>query len=130
MYTIVRIEHANGYGMFRASDPAANNGDYVKPDSIYSIGDSIETELMANKHRQYNTPCEDGINRKNDDFCAFKSMEHFNNVIIKEDLQYLLNNHPYKVLLLTVSKIKEGKDQVCYKKKHIISSQDISSLFK
>lgn len=118
MYTIIRIEDINtGNGMFNSDK---------------GITDFDNTKNMYKLHAKLNPPFEDGINREEDDFCAFSSMEAFNNNTIPEELKWLLINHTqFQVLLLNVSTCKIGNSgyQVCYKKKDIITQQNITSLF-
>lgn len=118
MYTIVRIEDiTTGKGMFN---------------SKIGIGDFDETNRMYELHKKLPNPYNDHIDLKGDDYCAFKSMQAFNANTIPEELKWLLTNYPqFQVLLLTVSTCKVGISgyQVCYKKKNIITQQNITSLF-
>ena len=120
-HTIIRIEHADGYGMFRTIDCRGDR---------YILGASVHTVEMEALHRRRNSPFRDGIEFTNDMFCAFDSLETFKQLVIDEELKWLLNNHDFKVLMLDVTEIVKGEHQVCYKKEHVIQIKDISSLFK
>jgi len=118
MYTIIRIEDVNtGKGMYNSDK---------------GIADFDNTKNMCKLHKILPNPYRDGIELEKDDFCAFSSMEAFNNNTIPEELKWLLINHTqFQVLLLNVSTCKIGNSgyQVCYKKKDIITQQNITSLF-
>lgn len=121
IFTIIRIEHADGWGMFRMAGFPENER--------YILGDSPETCSMYELHKNRRTPSQDGIEISCDMFCAFESLDQFNELIIADELRWLLNNQPYKVLMLDVTNIAKGQHQVCFKKSDIIQSKDISSLF-
>jgi hypothetical protein len=124
MHTIIRVEHADGWGMFRYDE--VNNGpDY----SRYTLGNSEETYEMYCLHAIRNIPTKDGIEMHDDMFCAFESLETFNALVIPEELSWLLKNHNFKVLMLDVTHIEKGKHQVCYRKKDVIQTKDITKLF-
>lgn len=119
IFTIIRIEHEDGWGMFR------RNGE-----DKYILGDSYETQSMFSLHVNRRTPFQDNIDITEDMFCAFESLDQFNELVIADELRWLLNNQSYKVLMLDVTNITKGQHQVCFKKSDIIQSKDISSLFK
>jgi len=119
-HTIIRIEHADGYGMYRAK----NWGER------YTLGDCENTEKMNELHANRKTPYSDGIKFDNDMFCAFESLETFKALVIDSELSWLLHNHDFKVLMLDVTLIHRGEHQVCYKKEHVLQTKDISSFFK
>jgi len=123
-YNIIRIEHKDGFGMFRT-----NWGSEYK--NKYTIGDSKETAAMYNRHNLLPTPWRDGIKDFDtyDMYCAFNDLKTFNKLVKKEELKFLFKKG-YKVLLITVSKRLKGKWQVAYKKEDILTTTNISSLFK
>jgi hypothetical protein len=123
MKTVIRIEHSDGWGMFRKNYA-------VHPSGRYVLGDSPETQQMYELHYNRNTPRDDGIKMNDDMYCAFESLDTFNALVIPEELRWLLNNQEFKVLMLDVKKVAVGKHQVCYKKTDILQTKDISSLFK
>ena len=118
-FNIVRIEHTDGWGMFRWNTATGDR---------YTVGDSAETMGMYEKHSVRPTPFADGIDRKEDMFCAFETLETFNGLIDKDELKYLFSQG-FKVLLITVKKYVRGNYQVCYKKQDVLTTTDISSLF-
>jgi hypothetical protein len=129
---IVRVEHADGCGMFR-------NDKYGK--YRYILGNSDETIKMYELHDSLPTPKRDrGFNLGDlgwgdfDEFmegrfCAYKTLDSFYQWIVKDELKWLLNNHDFKVLLIEVTELLEGEYQVLYKKENIVNVEDISSLF-
>ena len=121
MYQVIRIEHTDGWGMFRWND---------KTGERYTIGDSVESMPMYQLHKNRNNPYEDNIDDFNDDmFCAFINLDTFNELVEKPSLLYLLDKG-FKVLMLTVTKIKKGEHQVCYYKEDVMQITDISAIFK
>jgi hypothetical protein len=120
MTTIIRVEHSDGWGMFRY------NYDLAKR---YVLGDTKDTEKMHELHLNRNTPFCDGIRMESDMFCAFDSLDTFNALVIPKELKWLLNNKDFKVLMLDVTDVISGKHQVCYKKEDVLQTKDISSLF-
>ena len=132
---IVRVEHTDGYGMFRANR-AIDSDRYV-------LGKTSETENMLKLHEELPAPFKDaGINGGKyintdvfDDkimkgrFCAYKNLECFYQWIIKEELKFLLTNHDFKVLLIEVKDYLEGDYQVLFSKEDIVHVEDITSLF-
>lgn len=119
-HTIIRIEHADGWGMFR----------YKDFDERYTIGNCSNTKEMYKLHVKRNDPFDDGIDLECNMFCAFESLETFKALVVDCELSWLLYNHDFKVLMLDVTEIKKGKHQVCYKKEHVLQTKDISSFFK
>lgn len=120
MHTIIRIEHTDGWGMFRSN--------YLEAGYRYTIGDSSETRKMFDIHGSRKNPWADGIQLSDDMFCAFDSLETFNSLITPEEVKFLLTEG-FKVLMIDVSTIVKGSDQVAYKKTDILQTKDISSLF-
>jgi hypothetical protein len=130
---IVRIEHADGWGMFR--------GGKNQEESRYSLGETDETLEMCELHNSLPTPKIDrGFNLENlghfeflefmeGRFCAYKTLDSFYQWIVKDELEWLLTNYDFKVLLIEVTELLEGDYQVLYKKEHIVNVEDISSLF-
>lgn len=119
MKTIVRIEHKNGNGIWRAVN---ENGDCI-------IDFTSFYEEICDKHEYFPTPYEEGLNiDMTVDFCAFKSIPQLEQWVEREWLQELFDND-FKVLLLEVKNWKEGEYQILFRKEDIISSKDISSLF-
>lgn len=119
MHTIIRIEHSDGCGMFRSNEETGYR---------YTIGDSKETERMFLIHGARKSPFGEGFKFRDDMYCAFDSLETFNELVEPEEVQFLLTKD-FKVLMIDVSEMLKGVDQVCYKKEHILQTKDISSLF-
>lgn len=119
MKTIVRIEHKNGYGIWRALNE--NEDCIINFCSFYSA--------ICDKHDAFPTPYEEGLNIDTTvDFCAFKSIPQLELWIEHKWLKELFEND-FSVLLLEVSNWKEGEYQILFKKEDIISSKDVTSLF-
>lgn len=123
--TLIRVEHTDGFGMFRYND------DVDEPVRRYMIGDSKETNIIWEKHMNMPTPGNDGIGLCSADFCAFRTMKEFQVFTDKEEIKFLITQHDFKVLVLEVpnDKIKVGGHQSCYRKEDVVSTNDISSLF-
>jgi len=120
MTTIIRIEHTTGWGLWRAAlDPFT---------SIIEVLDCYEE--IAAKHRNMPTvPSDPGLGYRDDDeFCAFKSIEEFNQWMEKSWIPELVNNG-FKVLMIDVSECRIGEYQVVFKKENILQTKDITSLF-
>lgn len=111
---IVRVEHTDGIGMFTGDD-RSHTVDYICPE-IYT------------RHAKFKTPREEGLKREKDEFCAYKSIDHIQQWIMKDEFHILFENN-YKVYLIEVSNFREGKDNVLFKKQDIINKTDISQLF-
>lgn len=122
MKTIIRIEHSCGNGIWKAL--------YSRFDNIcYSF--SFYNNFKE-KHASFPTPYFDkGINRmmEIDEYCAFKSIEQLQQWIEKEWWIEIFKAG-FKVFMLDVTSYVEGEYQILYKKKNILQSKDISSLFK
>lgn len=136
MYTIVRIEHEDGFGMFRVPTEYYFDKDYeprsetadVEFVNRYQIGDSDETNEMYRRHSMRRTPRQDGIELTDDMFCAFDSLETFNALVEPEEVKFLLTKG-FKVYMLEVKEVAKGSHQVCFRKEDIITRKDISTLF-
>jgi hypothetical protein len=117
--TVIRIENPNdGKGLWQSKE----NGDNI----YYKF--SFRKKLVI-KHDLFPTPSEDNLNLDDDDFCAFKSIEQIQQWINIEWWEEIFE-YGFKVLMIDVSEFKEGKYQILFKKKDILQSKDISSLFK
>lgn len=128
MKTIVRIEHEDGWGMFRNKE------------NRYVVGEGNNPimDKLWDRHSTWTinggmpVPSNDGIDMGlgwKEWFCAFKSMEQFNNWVKKDEAKELLKFN-FKILLLEVTEYQEGGNQIVYTKESIVSERDISSLFE
>lgn len=122
---IIRVEHSDGFGMFMGA-LYDNNGIYIS-DRDHKV--SIICPSISNKHQLFNSPFEDGLDINNDDFCAYKDTIELRRWIRQQEFSILFDND-YKVYQIEVSHWQEGRDNVLFKKEHIISKIDISNQFK
>lgn len=120
MTTIIRIEHTTGWGLWRA---------HLNP--FTAIIEELECfNEVLEKHKNMPTVINDpGLGSRNtDEFCAFKSIEEFNQWMDKAWMPELVDND-FKVLMIDVSECRIGQYQVVFKKEHILQTKDITSLF-
>ena len=118
---IIRIEHNNGIGMFRAGDVEGHSRD----DIYYFAPDLVDRF----KHSAFPTPFKDNLdiwlnNKKW--YCAFKSLDDMINWVTETEL-IVMSNHNYKVLQLEVEEYQIGDFQVLYTKESIKKSIDITN---
>jgi hypothetical protein len=110
---VVRIEHPEvGKGMFT----------HKRPENLKS--------LYKRHSDSFPTPYTDkGINYFDGDwFCAYKTLEQFNQWVTHEEVNILLNLG-FRIYLLDLNSYQIGEFQVVFKKEGIISKKDISELF-
>ena len=121
MKTLIRIQHNNGKGLFRALD---TKGECIL-ESLHCY------EALTYKHWEFPSPLEDnllnGISKK--EFCAFKSIEQVKQWIEPEWFNEIIKAG-FKVLLLDVSDCREGEYQILYKKEDVLQTKDIPELFR
>lgn len=118
MFTVIRIEHSDGNGIWRSADNKCRR---------YELDNSEFTRQMHYLHRGIPAAIYmHGFTKQH--YCAFESMETFKPFIVDNELKWLLNNG-FKVLLIDVKSVISDGYQVAYKKCDIISTKDISSLF-
>lgn len=65
---------------------------------------------------------------REDEFCAFLTLEQLQDIIKPEELAIILS-YGFKVYILELSDYREGVDQVLYQKECVISQTDITDLF-
>ncbi len=115
MIQIIRIEHKDsGKGLFRHLDVCWQE----------------LTELFE-RHCKFKTPGADGLNIRQSDkewFCAYKTLEQFQNWILKEEIPIILA-HGYDIWLLEVTEYQEGRDQVIFTKESIQNLRNLNDLF-
>jgi hypothetical protein len=114
--TIIRIEHEDGWGMFRMG----NNENKKTVDQI--------SWRVYTKHGDMPGPRNDGLEIEADDFCAYTSMSSMSQWIQPEDVKLLIP-HGYKVYLIDVTEAKIGEHQALFKKQNIVLKKDITVLF-
>ena len=122
---ILRLEHLDGFGIFRNHDENGNYRDYQL--SHTSVDDDI-----CRRHNNLPIPQDDiGIADQFEEgshFCAYKSISQFYEWIQPNEFKEL-HEHGIRAYLITVSECIIGALQVVYKKEDIISKHDVSSLF-
>lgn len=122
MNTIIRIEHEDGFGICRYQlNPFKQR---------YVIGDSAETDDLWSRHNDIPPPARDNLASVMTDqhYCAFKSLESFENMVYRHEVNFLLKMN-FKVYLLEVSECFFGNYQCIYRKQDILLKKDISNLF-
>jgi hypothetical protein len=118
---IIRVEHEDGYGMFR------KNSDRYR---VVDLCESVMGELCE-RHREFPTPNQDNLIEYKDGyewFCAFRSMEEFNSWVTREQVSVLIE-YDFRVFILEVTEYQIGDYQVLYRKDSIISKTDITNLY-
>ncbi len=110
--TIFRVEDRTGCGMFRSDlNPVRN---FCRD--------------IHNRHSSFNTPDEDGLYIKDNEFCAYKSLDHIKQWILKDEFE-LLVAYGFKIYEIGVKKWREGRDNVLFQNKHIMFKKDITKAF-
>lgn len=121
MTTIIRIEHTDGWGIFRAPWVASKRS---RP--------CIDTlcPQACDRHLGFHTPTDDGYPINSDDyFCAYKTLDDMKRWLNSDEIRILLENG-FKVFLLEVSDCFLGVDNAIFKKQDILLKKDISDLFR
>lgn len=117
---IVRLECTDGNGPWRTDWGAGLTDVFQK---------TFKRHSTANK-KGMPLPCRDGIgDMDDDDLCAYHSLEDMKKWVYLGELSNAIIKHDLRVLLLDVMKVKKGINQVVYKRKWIISKEDISEMF-
>ncbi len=143
MKTIIRIEHNDGFGMFRknwdnggrffcVSDTTEGNPFLMSRGVDGWLMDNLWNRHSAHSDCGMPTPYSDGIDLDLDDkdwYCAFKSLEEFSEWVKPKEAD-ALTKLDFKILMLDVTEYQEGEKQVAYTKESISSFKDISGLFK
>jgi len=120
---IIRIEHFDGYGLFRTQD----GFNYYRDHNVVNI-----LPELSKRHYNFNSPSEDKLEIFKDNkewFCAYKSIDQLQQWILKSEFQTLFDND-YMVLLIECTMYQIGRDQIIYTKESIKSCKDISELFQ
>lgn len=126
MKSVIRIEHpSTGWGIFTNSNVEQG------------LEDKAGVEYLSNpddfylKHSKFPTPYEDkGIEHSPhaDEFCAFRTLDIFNQWISSLEVKEFINMG-FKIYLLDISSYEEGEFQVIYKKENITQMKDITHIF-
>jgi hypothetical protein len=119
---IIRIEHTDGYGIFRISRRER-----------YRVGDSIHTQRIFDTHKEFPTPYRDGIIDMNEDhFCGFNTPSIFSEFMNYKELAWLIQNHDFNVFIIKVDieYCLIGTYQTCFDKKGKIDVKNITYLFE
>ena len=121
---IIRIEHSDGWGIFRAKRNRI---------TVYNRSKNKLLNNLAQRHNAYGKgfprPSQEGLNMNEKWFCAFKSINQLKYWIRKAELAELIKKK-FKIFLLEVTEYQEGKKQVIFTKESIILKQDITKMFK
>lgn len=120
---ILRVEHKiDNKGIFRSRTPQYN----------VRLHRMKGWKKLFERHRDnFPTPYLDkGINRSPifGEFCAFKSVEQFQQWVTNDEIKGLIKIG-FRVLLLEVSDCVVGKHQILFGRENVLTSKDISELF-
>jgi len=123
MRQILRLEHADGQGIFTSFKPDGDRRDEYDCTRVECHDD------VSMRHESFNNPYMEGIRFiEGVHFCAYKSVEQFQKWIYSgEFAEYYRNG--IKAYLIEVSEYLEGRDQILYEKQYIVSKKDVSQLF-
>ena len=116
---IIRVEHADGLGMFMKADRRKH--------CVYNCP---ELQALADRHESFPLAKNevDVWKDSKEWFCAYLSIVQLQEWVFPKEFEHLFSRGS-KVWLLDVIEWQEGKHQVVYTKKSIISKKDISELF-
>lgn len=117
--TIIRIEHPNGWGLWR-----------TQIDGQYLIETASCHDALSDKHYNFPTPFHDeGLGKYDtNEFCAFKTIDSLQEWVEPEWMKEIISIG-FKVLMIDVSTCRVGEYQILYKKENILQTKDITSLF-
>lgn len=125
--TIIRIEHKeSGLGIFQTKGKTGKR-DFFGP---LSLIEELPLKRLCSRHNEkFPSPCND-LNRyiKDDEFCAFKSIEQVQQWITPREINILTNND-FRILELKVTNYTIGNYQILFYKDSIIKSRDITHIF-
>ena len=114
---VVRVQNREtGIGMF-----------YTTNLLMYTSG----LTQVCYRHRDFNTPDEDGLDVRLDGkewFCSYKSIEQFQQWVMLDEVRILIDKG-FDVLLLDVKEFQVGEHQVIFTKQSIVSTKIINELF-
>lgn len=120
MKQIVRVEHPlSGRGMFTNRGAAAIG---------YMWDSSNKFRPLLRRHESFNTPFEDNLEFTIDHHCGYRSIDHFQKWVTKEEIGWLIEMG-YVIYLISLSDYQEGIDNVIFLKKDILSKENINQLF-
>lgn len=122
---VLRIEKANGQGMFMGSAVSAYEIISEACDRHFTYRDDCIGEYFPRPEE------EDLDLYKNDKtwFCAFKSIEQLNKLLREDELEKLID-HGFNIYILDVTEYQQSEHQVLFTRESITSKQEINSLFK
>ena len=119
--TIYRIEHpSSGWGICR-----------------HDLGEDLETDERFSNFNvnlyYFPTPRTDNIRIKEDQYCAFKTIEQITELLNPDELRIVVLELGFRIYKLEVEvnqkHFSEGDKQVVFKKDLVIFSEDISEYF-
>lgn len=116
---LVRIEHEDGLGIFRAQTIDGKERGHYVANHNYSI---------ILRHHNFNTPREDKLDFTDEHFCGYKSIDQLQQWIMKDEFE-LLFKLGYSIFLIEVSDCQIGRDQIIFRKEDIIRKTNINQLF-
>ena len=113
--TILRVEYKDGWGMFRSGvcSELSNYKEFIK------------------KHKEFPMPQNDSLIERepyDDEYCAFKSIEQFQQWITPIEIKELIKAG-CRVLLLDVVSCVIGEFQILYEKGNVVQLKNITELF-
>lgn len=121
----IRIEHALGWGMFRAED---KDGNYINDEDI--VGDEL-SEMFKRHYADFPIPQMDsGILREpeDDEFCAFKSLEQLDQWVTPDEIRELIKRG-FTVFIIELEEATIGEYQILYKKEDVLAKLEINDLY-
>lgn len=126
---IVRIEHPDtGYGIFQSS--------HIFDENVNKEKSYLMERVMERHNKSFPSitidfrydKLFDNYDELFEYFCGFLSIEQFNQWFEKEEVQYFAECG-FKVYLIKVSHSHSSEYQTIFKKEHIITQEEITSLF-
>lgn len=128
--TIIRIEHKeSGLGIFQTRSNKGKWNIFIgKPFLI----DQLPLKRLQTRHEDsFPAPFKDSLitrDAKDNEFCAFKSIEQVQQWITPREIKVLTANN-FKILELKVTNYTVGEYQVLFYKDSIVKSRDITHIF-
>lgn len=120
---IIRVQHRiDGNGIFNSRTKSGKARASMM----------VDWEILQKRHLDLFPPPYDDILIKRfplrEEFCAFKSINQFQEWVNKDEIAELIRLG-FNVLLLDVSTCVIGEYQILFKKKNVIKTKDITHLF-
>lgn len=119
---LIRIEHKDGYGIFRSLDDNSNFRWNVYNDTNPLM------KSLCERHIKFPSPFEEGYSLSRNEFCGFKTIDQILEWFSPEELKYILSND-FDIYLIKVNFAIVTDYQVFFQKDNTISKEKITSLF-